>query len=132
MGQDTVFGSLVAVRPEALVLAGIDEDSLTVGRHTIEHVDVDRTRRHWWSGTVAQCVLAGSYVGLTTVEASRDGWSWRVAHGALMSALFGKAYRYPPTVDAGSNRRPGVRIVNGNPPAGFRVEFSVERRPEPA
>lgn len=88
--QDTLFGTLSVVRTDTLVLTEADGDSLLVARRTIERVDFDRTRRHWWSGTVAMCVLAASYVGLTAVEASQEGWSWRMAYGSLMLALWGQ------------------------------------------
>lgn len=86
---DTVYGALIAVRPETLVLAGVDQDSMQVARRTIERVEIDRTRRHWWSGTVVACALAVSGIALTAVEVSENGWSWRMAHGSLLAASSG-------------------------------------------
>lgn len=86
---DTMYGALIAIRPETLVLADVGQDSTQVARRTIERVEVDRTRLNWWSGTVVACVVAVSGIALTSVEVSENGWSWRMAHGSLLAAYSG-------------------------------------------
>lgn len=86
---DTLYGGLIAVRPETLVLRGVEQDSTRVSRSAIEQVDVDRTRRHWWSGTVATCAVAASGIAMTSWDAWANGWSWRLAPTSFLYAMLG-------------------------------------------
>jgi hypothetical protein len=86
---DTLYGGLIAVRPETLVLSGVEQDSTRVARSVIERVDVDRTRRHWWSGTVATCAMAASGIAMTSRDAWAHGWSWRLVPTSVVYAILG-------------------------------------------
>lgn len=81
---DTLYGKLVVTGPEGMILSLADGDSTQVSMASVEQIDVDRTRLHWWSGTAASCVMAATGVVMTSTAGAKEG-NWRMIPGIVLT-----------------------------------------------